>query len=104
MEALKLLKKNRTTEERAEKYTERIKSSLTIKIINNLEERIEKIADNIYDLENFNLSTDLNKGGNQLTKEECEDRFIKIIDLNYTKKLLELELKVKKEIFTHYFE
>ena len=57
MEALKLLKKNRTTEERAEKYTERIKSSLTIKIITNLEEKIEKIADNIYDLENFNLST-----------------------------------------------
>ncbi len=104
MEALKLLKKNRTTEERAEKYTERIKSSLTIKILTNLEEKIEKIADNIYDLENFNLSTDLNKGEIQLTKEECEDRFIKIIELNYAKKLLELELKAKKEIFTHYFE
>ena len=104
MEALKLLKKNRTTEERAEKYVERIKNSLNIKIITNLTERIEKIADNIYDLENFNLSTDLNKGEIQLTKEECEDRFIKIIELNYTKKLLELELKAKKEIFTHYFE
>lgn len=104
MEALKLLKKNRTTEERAEKYVERIKNSLSIKIITNLTERIEKIADNIYDLENFNLSTDLNKGEIQLTKEECEDRFIKIIELNYTKKLLELELKAKKEIFTHYFE
>lgn len=104
MEALKLLKKNRTTEERAEKYVERIKNSLNIRIITNLTERIEKIADDIYDLENFNLSTDLNKGEIQLTKEECEDRFIQIIDLNYTKKLLELELKAKKEIFTHYFE
>ena len=104
MEALKLLKKNRTTEERAEKYVERIKNSLNTKIITNLTERIEKIADNIYDLENFNLSIDLNKGEIQLTKEECEDRFIKIIELNYTKKLLELELKAKKEIFTHYFE
>ena len=104
MEALKLLKKNRTTEERAEKYVERIKNSLNIRIITNLTERIEKIADDIYDLENFNLSTDLNKGEIQLTKEECEDRFIKIIELNYTKKLLELELKAKKEIFTHYFE
>lgn len=101
--ALTLLRTNKTVNERAEKYTERIRKSLSLKIIDSLKEKIEKIDDKIFDLENFSLETNLNKGMKQLTKEDCEARFEEIIDLSFNKKVLELELAAKQEAFDAYF-
>lgn len=101
--ALGMLQKNKTVKERAEKYVGRIKKSLDISKIQSLEEKIERLYDKIFDLENFSLETNLNKGMEQLTKEDCEKRFSEIIDLSFEKALLERELEIKKEVFISLF-
>lgn len=101
--AQQLLSSVKPVNERAEKYAERIKKSLSIKIIDGLQERIEKLDDKIFDLENFSLETDLNKGMKQLTKEDCEKRFEQIIELKFEKFLLDRELLVKKSAFDELF-
>lgn len=50
-----LLKNNKSVTERADKYTERISKTLEIEILDRLEEKIEKINDEIFDLENMSL-------------------------------------------------
>ena len=102
--ALTLLETNKTVKERAGKYVERIKKSISLEVIDTLKEKIEKIDDQIFDLENFSLETNLNKGLKQLTKEDCENRFKEIINLEYKKKLLSLELEAKTQAFNKYFD
>lgn len=104
MKALDLLKTAKSVEARADKYAARIKSSLNIEMILPLKEKIEKIDDEIFDLENFSLDTNLNKGQKLMTKEDCEERFRKIINLNYQKEMLTLELKAKEKAFNTLFE
>lgn len=101
--ALELLKTNKSVNIKADKYAPRIKESLRIKTILPLKEEIEAIEDQIFDLEDFSLDTDLNKGQKKLTKGECEDRFNQIIHLKYNKAILELEYKIKKESFDSLF-
>lgn len=98
-----LLASMKSVAERADKYADRIKKSLSISIIDNLQERIEKIDDKIFDLENFALETNLNKGMVQLTKEDCEKRFASIIDLKFEQSLLQAELDAKKVAFDELF-
>ena len=98
-----LLASTKSVADRAATYAERIKKSLSIYIIDNLQERIEKIDDKIFDLENFALETNLNKGMVQLTKEDCEKRFANIIDLKFEQSLLQAELKAKKAAFDELF-
>jgi hypothetical protein len=50
------------------------------------------------------LETDLNKGYQQMTKESVEQRFKKVIDIEYKLKLVSLELNAKQESFSKYFE
>lgn len=92
-----LLKNNKSVTERADKYTERISKTLEIEILDNLEEQIEEINDEIFNLENMSLETDLNKG-------DIESRFRKIIHLSYRKNLLSAELKSKRATFDFYFK
>lgn len=101
--AHKLLASVKSVTERADKYADRIKKSLSISIIDNLQERIEKIDDKIFDLENFALETNLNKGMVQLTKEDCEKRFAQIIELKFEQSLLQAELNAKKAAFDELF-
>lgn len=101
--ALELLTSNKTVKERAVVYSDRIKTTLNNKIIVSLEEKIENIEDKIFDLENFSLETNVNKGLKQLTKEDCQERFEQIIELSYEKDLLQAELDSKKATFIAYF-
>lgn len=101
--ALELLKKAKSVDERAGKYAERIATSLKIKMILPLQEKVEAMEDKIFDLENFSLDTNLNKGQKTMTKDDCEKRFEEIINLKYEKGMLELELEAKKEAFEDLF-
>jgi 5,10-methylene-tetrahydrofolate dehydrogenase/methenyl tetrahydrofolate cyclohydrolase len=103
MEALKMMKTNTTVKVRAEKYATAIKRNLQADIIDVLVKRQEQIDSDIFDLQNFNLDTDVNAGQKAMTKEDCQDRFAKIIQLEYEMKIVELELKVKQESFDKYF-
>lgn len=99
-----LLNKSKSVIERASKYSKRIAKSLEIKMIDSLKENIEKYDDQIFDLENFSLKTDINKGRETLTKEEIEERFEKIINLHYQRDLATAKLKSIESAFNKYFK
>jgi hypothetical protein len=101
MKALELLKSNKTVSERAENYATAVKRNIQRDVIDTLTAKKEGIEDELFELTNFNLTP---LGGYAvLTKESVEDRFKKIIDLEYKLKLIELELNTKQESFNKYF-
>jgi hypothetical protein len=101
--ALDLLKSNKTVSERAENYVTSVKRNIQRDVIDSLTAKKEGMEDELFELTNFNLETDVNKGYQQMTKESVEARFKKIIDLEYKLKLITLELTAKQESFDKYF-
>jgi hypothetical protein len=103
MKALDLLKSNKTVAERAENYATAVKRNIQRDVIDTLTAKKESIEDELFELTNFNLETDANRGFQAMTKEAVEIRFKKIIDLEYKLKLVVLELNTKQESFNKYF-
>lgn len=103
MKALELLKSNKTVAERAENYATSVKRNIQRDVIDSLISKKEGIEDELFELTNFTLDTNINSGLKQMTKEDVETRFKKIIDLEYKLTLLELELKTKQASFNKYF-
>lgn len=103
MKALELLKTNKTVVERADNYVASTKRNIQRDVIDTLVAKKEKIDDELFELANFTLDTNVNAGLQQMTKEDCEKRFKKIINLEYDLTLIELELKVKQQSFDKYF-
>ena len=103
MKALELLKSNKTVSERAENYAVSVKRNIQRDVIDSLVSKKEAIEDELFELTNFNLETDMNRGQHAMTKDSVEARFKKIIDLEYRLKLISLELTAKQESFDKYF-
>jgi hypothetical protein len=103
MRALDLLKSNKTVAERAENYATAVKRNIQRDVIDTLTAKKEAIEDELFELTNFNLETDANRGFQAMTKDAVESRFKKIIDLEYKLKLVVLELNTKQESFNKYF-
>ena len=101
--ALDLLKSNKSVSERAENYIVSVKRNLQRDVIDALVQRKEAMEDELFELTNFTLETNVNNGMQAMTKETVEARFKKVIDLEYKLKLIELELKTKQESFDKYF-
>lgn len=101
--ALTLMKMNRSVEQRADQYSVSISRNIKRDVIDKLTEQIEAIDDQIFELENFSLDTDHNKGVQMMTRDDAEVRFKKIIDLEFKREMLSLELKVKEKTFNKYF-
>ena len=101
--AIDLLKSNKSVSERAESYLVSIERDLKRDVIDALQVRKEKIEDSLFELKDFTLETDVNKGNVRMTKEDCKRRFEKIIDLEFELTLVEQELKIKSESFDKYF-
>lgn len=104
MKALELLKTNKTVAERAENYTNSMKRNIQRDVIDSLIAKKEKIEDQLFELSNFTLDTNLNAGLRSMTKEDCESRFKKIIDLEFELELLNKELEIKQNSFDKYFK
>lgn len=102
--ALELMKANKSVEERSDAYVVSIERDLRKEMIDTLIEKQEKIADQMFELTNFTLDTDANKGLAQMSKEVCKDRFKKIINLEYEATLIAAELKVRQASFDKYFK
>ena len=100
--AEKLLGTVKSSNEKAAAYFPRIKRSLWIKLTN-FKERLEKLSDEIADLENFSLDTNLNKTMVAMTMEECEKRFETILNKKFEYELLQAEYDSKKKSFEEYF-
>ena len=103
MKALELLKTNTGVAERAENYVSSVKRYIQRDVIDALTAKKEKIDDELFELKNFSLETDANKGVIEMKREDVEKRFRKIIDLEYELKLVNLELTAKQESFEKYF-
>jgi len=103
MKALELLKTNTGVAERAENYVSSVKRNIQRDVIDALTAKKEKIDDELFELKNFSLETDANKGAIEMKREDVEKRFRKIIDLEYELKLVNLELTAKQESFEKYF-
>jgi len=101
--ALELLKSNKSVSERAENYIISVKRNLQRDVIDALVQRKESMEDELFELTNFNLETDVNRGYQAMTKESVEARFKKVIELEYKLRLIDLELKTKQESFDKYF-
>ena len=103
MKALELLKTNTGVAERAENYVSSVKRNIQRDVIDALTAKKEKIDDELFELKNFSLETDANKGVIEMKREDVEKRFRKIIDREYELKLVNLELTAKQESFEKYF-
>ena len=103
VKALDLLKSNKSVSERAENYIVSVKRNIQRDVIDSLTSKKEAMEDELFELTNCNLETDVNKGYQQMTKESVEQRFKKIIDIEYKLKLTSLELTAKQESFDKYF-
>jgi hypothetical protein len=103
MTALELLKTNKSVAERAENYVISAKRNIQKDVIDTLNSKKEGIEDELFELTNFNLETNVNLGLNEMTRTEVEKRFKQIIDLEYKLVLLEMEIKTKLASFNKYF-
>jgi hypothetical protein len=101
--ALNLLKSSKTLEQRANEVIERIKKDTELSYIDFLQRKLDNIKDQIADLSNFSLETNINKGQMALSIEESKKRFLTILELEYQYRLTEKELEVKTVIFNDYF-
>ena len=101
--ALDLLKSNKSVSERAENYIISVKRNLQRDVIDALVQKKEAMEDELFELTNFTLETNVNNGIQAMTKETIEARFKKVIDLEYKLKLTNLELATKQESFDKYF-
>ena len=103
VKALELLKSNKSVSERAENYIISVKRNLQRDVIDALVQKKEAMEDELFELTNFTLETNINNGVQAMTKETIEARFKKVIDLEYKLKLTNLELATKQESFDKYF-
>ena len=104
MKALNLIKTNKTVVERAEAYAVSLKRDIQRDVIDPLVTKKENLTDQLFELTNFTLDTNINKGLATMTKEDCKKRFRDIIETEYQLKLVTLELDEKQAIFNKYFE
>lgn len=102
--ALSLLKSTKSVKERANNYFYRITKSIDYEVLEPLRKKMDKIDDQIFNLEDFSLATDKNAGQTALTSEQIQEKFTRIIDLKYERALIEAELKCKEETYNLYFK
>lgn len=101
--AFGLLSTSKTTKEKAKAYAPSIRRDLLNSFIIELERKKDKINDKLFDLQEFTLDSDLNAQQKRMSMEECKTQFNEILALEYELKLIEMELKAKREIFEEYF-
>jgi len=101
--ALEMVKSNKAVSERAENYVTAAKRNIQRDVIDVIVSKIETMEDELFELTNFDLETDMNQGRVQMTKDAVEARFKKIIDNEFKLKLVRLELTSKEESFSKYF-
>lgn len=102
--AYKHLATSTSVETKAADYVKSIKQSIKVKLLQPLKQRIADLKFKVKELEEMSLEHDANKGLIALSKDDCEKRFLEIIELNAQIKLLELEYKNKKNTYKHYFQ
>lgn len=102
--ALSMMEKNKSVKERAQSYFESIRRNIQRDIIDKLIAKREEIEDNMFELSNFTLDTNLNAGQSRMTKDDCEKRFKDIINKEFELKMVNLEIETKQASFNRLFK
>ena len=84
-------------------YAAAIKINLQKSKLDVLADAIRAIDTQIFDLQRLSLVTDINRGLVELDQAGCQAKISKIIDLEYQKELMSLELTLKTLTFEKYF-
>lgn len=100
---LDLLKKSKSTNERAEAFYNGIARDLKIDVIDTLTRKKEKLEEERFELEDFTLGTDVNAGMKKMTQDECKAKFARIIEIEYELEMLDLEIESKTAAYEKYF-
>lgn len=103
MKALEMLKTEKSITEVAENYVASIKRELQREVIDALQKKKEAFDDEKFKLQNFSLQTNLNAGTTIMSREECQARFKRLIEVDFEIEMLELEIESKKKAFETYF-
>ena len=103
MKALQMLKNGKSTKERAERYVKTSKEDIFEEVLKPLEREILAIDDKLFELEDFDIETNLNQGKVRMDSNQVKARFKEMINLKYKKQMLELELKVKTSCYEELF-
>lgn len=101
--AQELLKTNVSVAQRADKFAVSIQRNIQKDVLDVLVDRKDKIDEELFELSDFSLETDVNRGVRPMKQEECEERFKKMIELEYELELLEKEIEIKTKSFNKYF-
>lgn len=102
--ALKIMQENKSVEDRSLSFIVSVERSIMREIIDPLIIKKEKLEQQILDLKDFSLDTDINKGRQRVTAEDCEKRFKAIFKAEYDLELLNLEIDSMKGIYDKYFK
>ncbi len=100
----KLLSQSINVDGRAKAFTESIQRNLQKKVLDVLTEEKEKLVDDIFQAKDFTLRTDVNSGQVAVTREQAEQRFDNLMQLEYKLVFVEIELKERQAIFDKYFK
>lgn len=102
--ALELLKSNKSIEQRAVELLPSIQREVEQKYILDLKRKIEGIEDRLADAKQINLKTNLNEGQTAHSREECTDKLLLVLELEYQLEIARKELEIKERIFNNYFK
>ena len=101
--ALNLLKRSKRTNERANSYMETLGRNMKRTHIEGVEDQIRSLQEKVFDLETFNLNTNVNSGKVAMTREQVENNFNRIFELQQEIKILQETLALNVEIYNEYF-
>lgn len=101
--ALDLMKSRQTTSERADELIGSIEREVKRNYLEQLAANIEGLEDRLSEAKQFNLTTNHNRGQVANTREECKNKMLDILNLEYEIRLAKKEYKLKKLIFADYF-
>jgi D-Tyr-tRNAtyr deacylase len=86
MKALVLLKKSKSVDERAAQFVQVAKEDLYDDLIKPLKRKISDIDNSIFELTDFTLETNLNKGMRRMSSDDIKAQFTKVIELKISKR------------------
>lgn len=104
MKAQTLLAKSQTVAQRAESFVTTIKRNIQKDVLDVLTSKREKLEDELFELQDFTLETNLNSGKAAMARESVQKSFERMIEIEYEKELLDAEIASKTKAFNLYFE
>lgn len=103
MKAKELLLNSTSSEVLATQYASSSKDYVQDEVIRPLEIKVKNLEEKLFDLNQFHLETDKNKGIEAITIADCKNRFKNIVETEVELSLVKIELEQYKKAYGKYF-